>query len=74
MIQWDEKLKLLTPAEFNRLPDGIVLTSINGNLHIKGISPIDMDTRGGVLAYGIQELEKYHDQEYVTAINLILSK
>ena len=52
---WDEdrKLLLLTKAEFDGLPDGEVLTCIDGTTAIKGKDEIDDDTRAGHLAYGV---------------------
>lgn len=53
MHPWNEELYLFTPDEFNQLPDGTVLTSIDGETSIKGIDDIDMDTRFGHIAYGV---------------------
>lgn len=50
-----EYISLLTPEEYERLPDGVVLINIFGEEHIKGRDYIDMDTRGGRLAYGTQD-------------------
>lgn len=56
MLKWarDNGLTiiLLTPAEFDALPDGTVLTSISGQKKTKGVDYIDGDTRNGHLAYG----------------------
>lgn len=51
---WDEEktLWLVTPKEFEKLPDGFCLTSICGEKVRKGIDHIDDDTRFGHLAYG----------------------
>lgn len=51
---WDDEhtLWLVTPEEFERLPDGFVLTSINDTTATKGKDHIDMDTRFGHIAYG----------------------
>ena len=51
---WDDEktLWLVTPEEFERLPDGFVLTAIDGEIVIKGKDHIDMDTRLGHIAYG----------------------
>lgn len=57
MRQWDEDenpLWLFTPEEYNQLPDGIDLESINGKSYTKGKDYIDDDTRFGYLAYGIR--------------------
>lgn len=47
-------IRLLTPRELLRVPDGTVLTSILGERMVKGTDPIDDDTRGGYLAFGIE--------------------
>jgi hypothetical protein len=47
------KLHLLSIEEFNKLPDGTELTSINGSVVTKGKDRIDMDTRAGYIAFGI---------------------
>ena len=54
MKLWNEKSKLwlLTPAEFEQLPDGTKLTCVNGKSEIKG-GNIDMDIRFGHIAWGI---------------------
>jgi hypothetical protein len=51
---WDDErtLWLVTPEEFERLPDGFVLTSIDGETAIKGKDEIDDDVRFGHIAYG----------------------
>lgn len=49
---WDKNLWLLTPDEFNDLPDGTILIAIDGEQVVKGESHIDMDIRAGYLAYG----------------------
>lgn len=59
MAPWDNAkgvnpvLMLLTPEEFLFLPDGAILTCIDGSKAVKGKDYIDDDTRGGHLAYGI---------------------
>lgn len=53
MKQWNNDLWLLTPEEFDKLPDGTRLACISEQLYIKGQDSIDMDTRFGVLAYGL---------------------
>lgn len=52
---WDETktLWLLTTDEFAALPDGTVLTCIDGETAIKGKDFIDNDTRFGHMAYGL---------------------
>ena len=57
---WDDtedKLWLLTPEEFNTVPDGEVLTSINGRKVTVGQDKIDQDTRFGYIAFGFLESE-----------------
>jgi len=47
---------LLTKEEFKTLPNGTKLISILGEVVTKGIDDIDdMDTRGGYLAFGLEE-------------------
>lgn len=53
MHSWDGDLYLILESDFDNWPQGVVLTSILGNRVIKGKDPIDMDTRGGLLAFGI---------------------
>jgi hypothetical protein len=55
MMRWSEEtdLWLLTPAEFDQLPDGTELGCIDDETHVKGRDRIDNDTRFGHLAYGI---------------------
>jgi len=56
MQLWNEDgLYLFTREEYNQLPDGTELTSINGKLKTKGIDYIDMDVRFGYIAYGVQD-------------------
>jgi Uma2 family endonuclease len=52
-IKDEPPLYLLTPEEFEQLPDGIELICISGETVIKGKDHIDDDTRAGRLAYGI---------------------
>lgn len=53
MQRWDDKLWLLTVNEFEKIPDGTVLTCIDGTTATKGTDDIDTDTRMGHIAYGI---------------------
>lgn len=53
MHKWDETLWLFTPEEFDKLPIGTELTSINGDVAIKGVDYIDTDIRFGYIAYGV---------------------
>lgn len=58
MVKWDDdkELYLFTPEEFEKLPDGFVLTSINGiKTYVKGVDRIDQDTRFGHLAFGVKD-------------------
>lgn len=56
---WDDKepdiLRLLTSDEYERVPDGALLVSISGKAKVKGTDDIDMDTRGGCIAWGFRE-------------------
>ena len=45
-------LLLISPAVLELLPDGISLACIDGTRAVKGVDPIDGDTRYGLLAYG----------------------
>jgi hypothetical protein len=57
MHKWEAggDLYLFTVDEFNKLPDGIELTSImiGDKKKIKGKDEIDLDTRYGHIAYGV---------------------
>ena len=57
MAPWDNELHLLTPEEFDQLPDGTELHSImeKNPPKIKGADKFSMDTRWGHLAYGIKD-------------------
>jgi hypothetical protein len=46
------KLALLTPKEFEELPEGTKVYDIFGFPAVKGRDYIDQDTRGGYLAFG----------------------
>lgn len=67
MIKWDDEgedtLFLLTPAEFELLPDGIKLESISGNKKIKGKDYINDDTRFGHMAYGVRNISTHKDKD-----------
>jgi hypothetical protein len=54
MIKWNDNLWIFTIDEFNKLPDGIELTSVNGGKVIKGVDYVDLDTRGKYIAFGIE--------------------
>lgn len=51
---WDQdhKLWLITPQEYAELPDGIILTAIDGEQVTKTKDFDDLGTRGGHIAYG----------------------
>lgn len=59
MNQWKLKdgriIWLLTEEEFRTLPNGTKLISILGEVVTKGIDTIDMDTRRGYIAFGVEE-------------------
>lgn len=44
---------LLTPRAFESLPDGTVVVSIHSYELTKGVDYIDLDTRGGQIAFGL---------------------
>lgn len=50
---WANDLWLLTPEEFEMVPEGYELTSIFYEKIVKGTDYIDMDTRFGYLAFGV---------------------
>jgi hypothetical protein len=50
--RWDSKHWLIPLVYFNYIKDGEVLISISGREAVKGKNPIDLDVRGGILAYG----------------------
>ena len=52
MRRWDSTLWLITPEEYSKVPDGTVLHCIDSCDYTKGVDQIDMDTRGGLIAYG----------------------
>lgn len=55
MKQWDNELWLLTPAEYELLPDGVRLKCIDDTYAVKGADYIDQDVRFGCLAFGLTE-------------------
>lgn len=61
MIKWcaATNLWLFTIEEYEQLPNDIELTSITGSKHIKKNDNVDMDTRGGYLAYGVIDPMKH---------------
>lgn len=70
MHRFNDKLWLFTPEEYNRLPDGTVLTSIMGETVTKGTDYIDMDTRFGYIAYGIKDPTTPEESELFMRIKL----
>jgi hypothetical protein len=46
-------MNLLTPEEFALLPDGTELLDIFGKRRVKGTDFIDLDTRAGLMAFGL---------------------
>jgi hypothetical protein len=57
MQKWSDEddLYLFTPAEYERIPDGTVLTCIDNTTSVKGKDYIDDDTRFGHIAYGVKD-------------------
>ena len=52
---YDDSAVLLIPSwAYNFIPDGTNLISIFEKVKIKGIDYIDLDVRGGLLAYGLK--------------------
>ena len=70
MHRFDDKLWLFTPEEYNRLPDGTVLTCIDGTTNTKGVDYIDMDTRFGHIAYGLKDPTTPEESELFLKIKL----
>lgn len=50
------KFNLVTPREFHALKDGTQLLCIDGKTYTKGKDEIDEDTRGGYMAFGLEDL------------------
>jgi hypothetical protein len=55
MGRWDEKLFLFTPEELNKIPDGTVVSCIDGRDYVKGTDILDDDIRFGYTAYGVKD-------------------
>ncbi len=70
MQSWDGTLWLFSPEEFDRLPDGFEVKDIMGETAIKGKDYIDRDTRGGWLAYGVDNPKTHPQAELLTKIIL----
>ena len=50
---WTNDGPYLIPLSlWDKVPDGTELVSINGNVVVKGVDPIHLDTRHGLLAFG----------------------
>jgi hypothetical protein len=58
-INWDGEHRLIPLDYFHAIDDGEELIDIMGNKVIKGKDYIDLDTRGGCIAYGFP----YHTPE-----------
>ena len=67
MVKWAEEgensLWLFSINEYELLPDGIELESIGGTKKTKGIDYIDLDTRGGHIAWGIRSPETHKHKD-----------
>lgn len=48
-------LLLISPEQFLQLPNGTLLTSLDGEIVEKGRDKINLETRGGVIAFGVQK-------------------
>lgn len=73
MQKWSDEgensLLLLTPEEYESLPDGIELECIDGDKKIKGKDYIDQDIRFGHIAWGIRDpLNHKYKHEILTTI------
>jgi hypothetical protein len=55
--RWDEDsdLWLFTMAEFQQLPDGIVLESINGKKAVKGLDRIGHERLWSYISWGVRD-------------------
>ena len=53
MVSWDGELYLIPLRDWQNWPQGAEVTSINGDVKVKGSDNIDEDTRYGLLAWGI---------------------
>ncbi len=70
MIRWNDKLWLFTPDEFDKLPDGMEFKCIDGTTSVKGKDVIDMDTRAGYIAYGVENPTTHPQAELFTLFTL----
>jgi hypothetical protein len=75
MTRWENEgensLWLLTPEEFNRLPDGIELESITKHKKIKGVDEIDMDERFGHIAWGVRNPFNHKEKNLFLIFKLV---
>ena len=72
MKKWDEELWLLTVEEYNTLRDGTHLKCIDNEVVTKGVDYIDMDTRFGLIAYGLTlQLVKDQNLDYEFLIMML---
>ncbi len=72
MMRWgtSRNLWLFTIKEYNMLPDGFILETINpGEIVTKGPN-LDMDTRFGYLAYGVCNPLTHPESELLAKIRL----
>lgn len=53
----DEDFLLIPAKLYNQIPDGTELIGIHGDTKIKGRDRVNMETRGGILAYGIRPVD-----------------
>lgn len=71
MVKWDDELWIFTIDEYNQIPDGTPLQSIMGSEFVKGKDYIDMDTRGGHIAYGVRNPANHCLAELFTRFKLM---
>lgn len=70
MMRFDETLWLFTPEEFEKLPDGIILTSVNNCKMKKGKDTFSMLTVVGHIGYGITNPSKHEQAELFSVFML----
>ena len=70
MQRWGPTLWLFSKEEFDKLPNGFVLTSINGTKKTKGVDSIDTDIRWGHIAWGVSDPLNHPDAELFTVFRL----
>ncbi len=56
---WDGELMVIPLWAFNYIADGETLTAIDGDTVVKGTDPIDLDVRGGCIAFGFKYPEAH---------------